>query len=324
MTNIKLYNTIFNNWLNKGSENLDYASYRFYKWSKGAYISGALSHSMFILLFLWIKAPIMAYVNIIDVLVFILCLYLLQRKKFVFGVLLGGLEVIVHASLAVYFTGWQIGFQYYIFLVPGAVFFIPKRKQISIFFIIVSCIVYVLLYNLFAAKIPYYIIESNLISLIHSCNLIICICLLSVWSYFYSKAAVDAEKALQVQFDRAEGLLANILPKPIAERLKEKQQLIADGYGQVSVLFADIYKFTEYSSTMKPYNLVQILNKLFSAYDDLVEKYNIEKIKTIGDCYMVTSGLPVETNLHAANIINYAFDMLDETSKFNKTHGTNF
>src|SRR4029077_652394 len=85
--------------------------------------------------------------------------------------------------------------------------------------------------------------------------------------------------------------LLNILPRPIAQRLKQQQSIIADGFADVTVMFADIINFTRLSEEMSPRLMVGLLNEVFSHFDQLAEKYGIEKIKTIGDAYMVAGGL---------------------------------
>ena len=100
-----------------------------------------------------------------------------------------------------------------------------------------------------------------------------------------SRLALESEQA------RSEKLLLNILPAPIAERLKRDERTIADAYADVSVLFADLVNFTKLSEEMSPNQIVALLNQIFSAFDELAEKHGLEKIKTIGDAYMVAGGL---------------------------------
>ncbi len=100
-----------------------------------------------------------------------------------------------------------------------------------------------------------------------------------------------AYSMLNTEHDRAERLLLNVLPEEVANRLKSGQATIADSYTEVTVLFADIVGFTSLSARVPPEQLVTMLNQVFSAFDQLAEKYGLEKIKTIGDAYMVVSGL---------------------------------
>ncbi|MDP2238682.1 MAG: adenylate/guanylate cyclase domain-containing protein [Burkholderiales bacterium] len=104
-------------------------------------------------------------------------------------------------------------------------------------------------------------------------------------------ALAKQNSLLHWEQERSERLLLNILPGPIAERLKDKQTIIADGFADVTVMFADIVDFTHLSGKMSPRFLVAMLNQLFSHFDELAEKYSVEKIKTIGDAYMVAAGL---------------------------------
>src|SRR5580698_5829981 len=108
---------------------------------------------------------------------------------------------------------------------------------------------------------------------------------------------------------QAEMLLLNILPKEISAALKAEQRTIADQYTAVSILFADVVGFTPMAATMTPMELVGLLNQVFLCFDELVEKYDLEKIKTIGDCYMVASGVPRSRPDHATALVNLALDM---------------
>jgi len=126
----------------------------------------------------------------------------------------------------------------------------------------------------------------------------------------------QAEEILRAEQEKSERLLLNILPESIADRLKQGQINIADGFAEVTVLFADIVGFTEISSRTSPAELVELLNKIFSAFDCLSEKYGLEKIKTIGDNYMVAGGLPLPCVNHAESIAEMAIEMQQEIMKF--------
>jgi adenylate cyclase len=123
----------------------------------------------------------------------------------------------------------------------------------------------------------------------------------------------DQEQAflrqIQVEQEKSERLLLNILPAPIADRLKQGEQTIADSFAEVTVLFADIVNFTELSASLAPRELVELLNQIFSTFDCLVEQHGLEKIKTIGDAYLVVGGLPISRADHAAAVAKMALDM---------------
>jgi len=119
----------------------------------------------------------------------------------------------------------------------------------------------------------------------------------------------EAHRLLQVEQERSERLLLNILPAPIAERLKNSRQPIADGFAEVSVMFADIVNFTRVAEGMTPQQVFAMLNKIFSCFDELAEKYGLEKIKTIGDAYMVAGGLNDERGDFSGALAEMALEM---------------
>jgi adenylate cyclase len=124
-------------------------------------------------------------------------------------------------------------------------------------------------------------------------------------------AELQREKQLlELEQERSDRLLLNVLPRAIAERLKQGESTIAEAYSAVTVLFADLVDFTTLSSYTEPEDLVRMLNKIFTEFDNLVERYGVEKIKTIGDSYMVVGGLPLPHRDHAGAIANLALDML--------------
>ncbi len=101
----------------------------------------------------------------------------------------------------------------------------------------------------------------------------------------------EAHRLLQIEQERSERLLLNILPGAVAERLKNSSQTIADGFADVTVMFADIVNFTKVAEGLSPQQVFSMLNRIFSSFDELAEAYGLEKIKTIGDAYMVAGGL---------------------------------
>jgi class 3 adenylate cyclase len=128
------------------------------------------------------------------------------------------------------------------------------------------------------------------------------------------KAQVRLEEAhhlLQLEQARSERLLLNVLPGPIAERLKNSDQTIADGFADVSVMFVDIVNFTHITEGMTPLQVFSMLNRIFSSFDELAEKYGLEKIKTIGDAYMVAGGLNDQRENFTAALADLALAMRD-------------
>ena len=121
----------------------------------------------------------------------------------------------------------------------------------------------------------------------------------------------EALAALRSAQDRAENLLLNILPRSIADKLKAEPQTIADQFSEASILFADVVDFTPRAEHLPPADVVGMLDNLFSHFDTLAERYGLEKIKTIGDCYMVAAGVPNPRADHARALALLALDMLN-------------
>ena len=115
---------------------------------------------------------------------------------------------------------------------------------------------------------------------------------------------------------RSDDLLRNVLPEAIADRLKAAPGTIADGFEDVTVLFADIASFTPHSARLTPIDLVKLLDSVFSAFDGLADRFGLEKIKTIGDAYMVAGGLPNPRPDHALAIAEMALAMRDAAARF--------
>lgn len=130
------------------------------------------------------------------------------------------------------------------------------------------------------------------------------------------------KQLLELEKEKSERLLLNILPEAIADRLKQGERTIAERHAEVTVLFADIVNFTALVSKTEPEMLVALLNDLFSRFDRLAESRGVEKIKTIGDCYLAVGGLPVAQPDHADRVARLALEMLAAVAALNTEHGT--
>jgi class 3 adenylate cyclase len=124
------------------------------------------------------------------------------------------------------------------------------------------------------------------------------------------------ERNLGIERERADDLLRNILPESVAEQLKQSKDTISARHESVSILFADIVGFTAFAKEAEPDVVVGLLNDLFSRFDDVVAGYGLEKIKTVGDGYMVAAGVPIALEDHAIRIADLALAMLDTMQEF--------
>jgi class 3 adenylate cyclase len=120
----------------------------------------------------------------------------------------------------------------------------------------------------------------------------------------------EKASALEKEKSRTEKLLLNVLPIAIADRLKRGEKVEAETFPEVTVLFADVVGFTKLAAELGPRSVANLLNELFEVFDDLAEKYKLEKIKTIGDCYMAVAGVPDRSPTHAQQMADFSLEAL--------------
>ncbi|WP_343044592.1 adenylate/guanylate cyclase domain-containing protein [Allomesorhizobium camelthorni] len=141
-------------------------------------------------------------------------------------------------------------------------------------------------------------------------------------AFYTFRRAEASEDALEAEHERSERLLLNLMPASIAARLKQRpDEIIADGLPAVTILFADIVGFTPRAARLPADRLVSFLNRIFSEFDTLAERHGLEKIKTIGDAYMVAGGLPEKQEGHARAVAEIALDMLEVTAALSRELG---
>jgi class 3 adenylate cyclase len=134
----------------------------------------------------------------------------------------------------------------------------------------------------------------------------------------------QAQQALRLEQQKSEQLLLNILPRAVVDKLKQLEGSLAERFDDVTILFADIVNFTPLAAQTSPLELVNWLNQIFSAFDRMAERYQLEKIKTIGDAYMVVGGLPLPRPDHAEAVMEMALAMQDEATRIARTDGQTF
>lgn len=128
-------------------------------------------------------------------------------------------------------------------------------------------------------------------------------------------------RLLEQEREKSERLLLDILPAPVAERLKERTGTVADSFAEVTVLFADIVDFTPLAARLSADEVVKLLNEVFTSFDGLADRHGLEKIKTIGDAYMVVGGLPEPRGDHAEAVMAMALDMQRQITRFQRETG---
>ena len=134
-----------------------------------------------------------------------------------------------------------------------------------------------------------------------------------------SKALEDSMKKLDIEMKRTDQLLYQMIPKKIADRLRSGEPVmnLCEVVPSCTILFSDVVGFTSTCSLLTPMDVVSMLNSMYTRFDKALEKHSVYKVETIGDAYMVVSGLPERTDNHAAEIVDMAFDMLDNITTLN-------
>lgn len=272
-------------------------------------------HTVWTVIF-WGEHELMAKINGLAVILYAICIFILRRndENVAFVLWCVGLEQIIHQIIASYFLGWNLGFQYY-FLVVASFSFLGQHKHM-IFPFVMTTLSILAFVGAYYYNVHWYNPEGKIIfsdatqQFFNISNIVFSFSAIALISFIFSREANLAEKNLALEKEMSESLLLNILPESIAEKLKARADIIADNHQNVSVLFADIVGFSKISMNLSADELVGILNKIFSHFDMLVEKYELEKIKTIGDAYMVASGLPEPSEDHLQRLTYMSLDMI--------------
>ena len=174
----------------------------------------------------------------------------------------------------------------------------------------------------FTSIINIFHIKSSLLSLFENSLELVFANLLGMFSSYlmeyYIRKDFFQDRLLAEEREKVDRLLLNILPQPIAERLKQEPITIADSFTEATIMFADIVGFTPLSARLSATEIVNLLNQIFSTFDQLAERHGLEKIKTIGDAYMVVGGLPTPRPDHAESVAEMALDMQQEIAKFSR------
>ena len=219
--------------------------------------------------------------------------------------------VTTEATLAVVFVGWDSGLQYVLVLLMLASILHPWPRPVAWLMAFAVIAVFVLLYHYSRLVAPLYEIPAGPMAVMYTFAVVgpfAVACLLVA----YPVAVADrAEADLASEHIRSEHLLTNVLPVPVATRLKAGEEPIADRVNAASVLFADIVDFTPLASRLPAEEVVALLDSVFTRLDRLVDEYGLEKIKTIGDAYMVAAGVPSPRADHAQALARFALAARD-------------
>jgi hypothetical protein len=251
-----------------------------------AYPIGILMHLTQRVFFYSIGEQELTLINFVSLIIWVGGIYIHRIGYTYTAAFLLALEIILHAAACVYFIGWDFGFQYYILIAGLTIFLHPPplaHKLLKAMTLLLSVIFFILLWYYTSAYPPKYLHDTSLSVTVNSINITVLFFLLAFIIVFFGSLVEKAEFALRREHQKSEALLHNILPVSIAKKLKLKSDVIADYFENTTIIFADIVGFTVLSEKISPNELINILNRIFSAFDDLIEKYGLEKIKTNGD-----------------------------------------
>ena len=163
--------------------------------------------------------------------------------------------------------------------------------------------------------------HPDILPFIRGASMLLIVLFVTFIFWFYYQRLAAARKELSESYERSESLLLNILPSEIAERLKNGATTTADDIEEVSILFCDLVGFTTIASTQTAKETVEMLNGVFVEFDEAIEARGLENIKTIGDAYMVASGVPESRPDHAEQLIYLAQDFFTILEDFNQKNG---
>ncbi len=215
------------------------------------------------------------------------------------------------AVLAVVFVGWDLGVQYVLVVQVVVSILNPWPRPVSVLLAATSAILFVALYLYAEQTAPLYAVDPLALNVAGTINTLVTFAVVAVMVSLPVGAADRAEAALAAEHARSERLLTNVLPVAVADRLKAGEEPIADDVPAASVLFADIVDFTPYAARLPAREVVRLLDGVFSTLDDLVDEHGLEKVKTIGDAYMVAAGVPTPRPDHAHALAAFALAASD-------------
>ena len=320
-------NTLFNqlfDLLSTLPKNVAPTNYRFFVLINFTCLAGMLVHGgYFVTLFFALGAKELAFFNIGSALWFALCLALNRTGWILVTFTMSFLEVIAHAWMATHSFGWASGFNYYLFIYALVIFLSPLQMPSKLLLAASNAAAYLSLYRYSQTSVPVHSTLPWQLNLLNTGNVVTVLVIISVLMYYFNLATVTAEAALEKEYQRSESLLLNILPADIAGQLKTTKDVIVDRHPSVTVLFSDVVGFTQLSEKVSPQELLSLLNQVFSMFDQTVEKYGVEKIKTIGDAYMLAGGIPQPMDNHAGVVTKIGLEMQEQLSAFNLKNGLN-
>jgi class 3 adenylate cyclase len=295
---------------------------RIHTGAKIGYSAWIVVQGLTAIIFLQLGQNVLAAYNGAGALITAFCFYCLVTGRPDIGYLLVNVQNMIGVMITTAFVGLGPGF--FLFALVGLIYctlgeWVSRRIQWVLMGASAAAFIGALLYGLTSPPIaplpPLWVLIFAAFNGTATAGLLLMVALT------YRHTVDVAEAALEAEYEKSEALLHNIMPPAVADRLKKNPKVIADSHKQVTILFADIVGFTEIAGRSTPESLVTLLNRIFSQFDLLVDAVKLEKIKTIGDAYMVVAGLPAARHDHAHATARLALEMIEAAERVSQETG---
>ncbi|WP_353508498.1 adenylate/guanylate cyclase domain-containing protein [Intrasporangium sp.] len=265
--------------------------------------------------FAWWNVWPLVVLSVVGLLVWVLAMVSAKRGRVQLNMALIYGTASTWTAAAVVFVGWGFGAQYVLIAQMIVTILNPWPRRMA--WLLASALVglFILLYHYTRLVSPLYDVPEGQLAIANTLNIVATFGVACLLVAYPARVADRAEAELAAEHRRSERLLTNVLPLSVARRLKAGEEPIADRVSSASVLFADIVDFTPLASRLPAEQVVTVLDSVFTRLDRLVDEYGLEKIKTIGDAYMVAAGLPSARADHAQAIARFALAALDDLAK---------
>ncbi len=293
--------------------------FRYYRLVRVVIGLALINHALWGAFFFVIDIKELFYIQFLSLSIFSVAFYLNQRRKYFASITLGTYEVIAHQILCVALIGPESGFQYYLLLSSMVPFLLPPGKLLIKSVLLLSNLIgFLVIYFIVAEKIPIYELGTEVDLWLGFTNISLTFVFLGFFGMHLTKATDDTEDKLNVEREKSDSLLNNILPEHVADELKATGKATTKKYDNVSILFTDFQDFTKLVASIPATELVEELNDIFGRFDDIMDEFEIEKIETIGDAYMAACGLTEENSNHALKCVEAAQRMISFLNARNK------
>lgn len=299
------------------------ADRRWYQAGLFLYPIGAILHLALLLSFALLGVPVLVWFNLGSVALYIGCAAAhrgvkrgLQRT----AIWLAALEILGHATVATWQIGWTSGAQQAscIVVIFFAAHWLTDAERIGMLIAIIGAFVIAR-----GCGPPPVVLGSSTLFVLFLVAMAATVGVPALIILVLDRTSSRLEAEIAREHARSEALLLNVLPLPIAARLKDNAEAIADSFDCVTVLFCDLVGFTTWSHASPPAEIVRVLDDIFTRFDRLTDRLGLEKIKTIGDAYMVAAGIPLPRQDHAEASAEMALGMIDALGECNREMGLN-